>query len=74
VYWLSKLYTWISRWGINEEEKEEEEQEEDDDNNEVTNLYLSSYVTAVNTTNIIEAENVSLLEKRKYINNFGKNT
>lgn len=29
MYKVSKLYTWISRWGIDEEEEESEENDDD---------------------------------------------
>ena len=73
MYKLSALYTWISRWGIDEEEVSEENYD-DDGNNEVTNLYQSSYVPIVTTTKIIEAVNISRLDKRKCITYFGRNT
>ena len=85
MYWLSKLCTWISRWGTYEEEDEEEAgggggEEEDDNNNnnnnnnnnDVTTLYQSPYVTVVTTTNIIDAEIISRLDK--CIQNVGLNT
>jgi cell division protein YceG involved in septum cleavage len=39
---------------------------------EVTTLYQSSYVTVITTTNIIDSEIISRLDKRKYVKNFGR--